>query len=589
MPTVAELFAVGLHFHQVGRFHEAEQVYRHILTAEPQHADSLHLLGVVAFQTNRLELAQANILRAIELRGNEPSFHSNLGNVYKAQGKLDDAIASYRRALELNPNLAEALNNLGAALQAQEKVNEAVACYRRAVELQPNHSGPQSNLGAALHDLGRYEEAVQCYRRALEINPLDAATHSNLGNTLRAQEDLERAAASYRRALELKPDYAVAYNNLGNVLQSLGRLDEAVACLKRALKLKPDYSEAHTNLGTAFAIERRFDDAFACYARALALNPDSVYAHFARSMLNLLLGDFERGWPEYEWRAKTDLATQRQFPRPVWDGTPIGGKIIFLYSEQGFGDTIQFVRYAAEIKKQHPHATVILESPRALLPLLSRCPFIDQLIGCGEPLPAFDLHAPLLSVPGIVKTSLGNIPAEIPYLFADRALVEGWRKRLERVPGIKIGINWRGRPLTRRRDLPLQSFKALAELPRVTLISLQKGTGREELIAAQAAGFPVIDLGDDFDEAGGAFMDTAAVMMNLDLVITSDTAIPHLAGALGVPVWLGLPFVPDWRWLVDRPDSPWYPTMRLFRQQKQGDWTKVFDEIAAALLQRIRH
>ena len=342
----------------------------------------------------------------------------------------------------------------------------------------------------------------------------------------------------------------------------------------------------HSNLGVAFTEQGKLDEALACYRRALELKPD--YAEAASQLAHwfwLLAGDWQRGWPEYEWRWQTKGFAPRHFPQPLWDGGSLAGKTILLHAEQGFGDTIQFVRDAP-----HRQAAAAERSSwnarQPLLGLLEGCPGIDQLVGQGMIFPAFDVHAPLLSVPGILKTSLETIPAKMPYLFAKPALVEQWRKRLSELDGFKIGIAWQGEPEVSVAivSVPfrLRYFAPLAEVPGVRLISLQKGPGVEQLAEVRDL-FPVTDLGDELDEQSGPFMDTAAVMMNLDLVIAADTAIAHLAGALGVPVWVALPLVPDWRWLLDCSDSPWYPAMRLFRQARPGDWESVFTAMAAAL------
>jgi len=295
-------------------------------------------------------------------------------------------------------------------------------------------------------------------------------------------------------------------------------------------------------------------------------------------MIWLLQGDFERGWPEYEWRWNTAEQPPLHFEQPQWMGEPLDGKTILLHAEQGFGDTIQFVRYATFIKNLG--ATVILECPKPLIPLLASCRAVDRVVEQGELRESYDFHAPLLSLPTVFKTSLTTIPATVPYLFADPRLVDRWREALAGIRGFRIGINWRGRPgrgAYRRRDIPLELFASLAALPGVQLISLQR-EGDVDL-ASFANRASIVAPGSDIDTANGAFMDTAAIMKNLDLVITSDTSIPHLAGALGVPVWLALPFVPDWRWLLNRSDSPWYPTMRIFRQRSATDWLDVFKQI----------
>jgi tetratricopeptide (TPR) repeat protein len=553
MATISEALAIAVQHHQAGRLQAAEQIYRQILAVEPNRAHAWHLLGVVAHQVGRHGIAVEYIGRAIELNGTEADFHNNLGEVYRALRRIPEAAACCRRALELNPGLAGAHNNLGNAMKDQGNLDEAVACYRRALHLKPDFAEAHNNLGIAFRNQGKLDEAVACYRRALE----------------------------------LKPDYAEAHNNLGIALGDQGKRDEAITCYHRALELKPDYAEAHSNLGIALGDEGKRDEASVCYRRALELKPDYADAHWNQSFISLATGKFERGWAEYEWRWRTSHCQPRGFSQPFWDGLPLQGRVILLHAEQGLGDTIQFVRYVAPVKQRG--GVVIVECPGPLLSLLTSHAGIDRLVRWGNELPAFDVQSPLLSLPGIFHTSLETIPAEVPYLFADPGLVGHWRQELGGIAGFKIGIAWQGSPKYRSdrdRSIPVSCFEPLARCPGVRLLSLQKGAGAEQLQQVTDR-FPVIDLGSRLDEASGAFMDTAAVMMSLDLVITSDTSIAHLAGALGVPVWVALPFVPDWRWLLDRSDSPWYPTMRLFRQERRGDWQTVFQRIEVALRQRV--
>jgi hypothetical protein len=353
------------------------------------------------------------------------------------------------------------------------------------------------------------------------------------------------------------------------------------------VELRPDYANAHNNLGNAYQKLGHFAEAAASYHRALALHPRHPYAHFSSSTLRLLIGDFERGWPEYEWRWKLDELKERTFQQSRWDGSPLLERTILLHAEQGFGDTIQFIRYAESLKGQNPRATIVMEIQPALTRLVAKCPGIDLLVAEGSELPPFNVYSPLASLPGILGTMPNTIPSRIPYINADRDLVEKWREKLSSGYGQLIGINWKGRQLTRDRDIPLECFGLLAGMAELRLISLQKRE-RTSASSGDINGISILELGADLDTAHGAFVDTAAIMMNLDLVITSDTAIPHLAGALGVPVWLALPYVPDWRWLLDRTDSPWYPSMRLFRQKAPGDWTGVFEEIKVALHERLQ-
>jgi tetratricopeptide (TPR) repeat protein len=576
-------FNLGNTFKDQGKLDEAVACYRRALELEPGNAGAHNNLGVALHDQGKLDEAVSCYRRVLESRPDYAAAHNNLGNTLKEQGKLDEAVACYRRALELAPDFAEARYHLGVAFQEQRKLDEAVACYRRALELMPDFAEAHCYLGTALKEQGKRDEAVACFHRALELKPEYAEVHNNLGVVWNEQGNRDGAVACFRRALELKPDFTGALSNLGNALKDQGRLDEAIASFRRALDLEPDYAGAHNNLGVAFQAQGKLDEATACYRRAIELEPDFADAHLNRSLVLLLTSDFEHGWAEYEWRWRVRQRPRRDISQAVWDGQPLEGRTILLHAEQGRGDAIQFVRYLPLVKRRG--GTVILECPRPLLSLLTSCAGIDQLVGQGDQLPAYDVQAPLLSLPGIFRTSLRDIPATIPYLSAAEGLVEHWRQELGGVAGFKIGIAWQGNPTypsDRDRSIPAGCFEPLAGCPGVRLLSLQKQWGVEQLQEV-ADRFPIMDLGSRLDHASGAFMDTAAVMMNLSLVVTSDTAIAHLAGALGVPVWVALSFIPDWRWLLDRNDSPWYPTMRLFRQDRRGDWQGVFERIEAAL------
>jgi tetratricopeptide (TPR) repeat protein len=546
MATISEALAIALQHHQAGRLQAAEQIYRQILQAEPDQPDALHLLGVIAHQGGKHAIAVAYIARAIELKENEAAFHNNLGEAHRALYRIPEAIACFRRALELKPDFAQA----------------------------------QYNLGNAFSDQGKRDESLACYRRALDLKPDYAEAHNNLGNALKEQGKLDEAVTSYRQALDLKPDFAEGHNNLGVALKDLGNLNEAVTSFRRALELKSDFAEAHCNLGIAMHDQGKLSEAIACYGRAIESNPDYTDAHLNQSFLSLLTGDFERGWAEYHWRWKAKPAEHRDFSQPLWDGQPLEGRTILLHAEQGAGDTMQFVRYAALVKQRGGVVTVECQTP--LLSLLKSCAGIDRLAGRGEEFEPFDVQTPLdENLAWIFRTTLRDIPATIPYLFADPDLVERWRQELGSTSGFRVGIAWQGNPKNRidhYRSIPLGCFEPLARCSGVQLLSVQKGVGMEQLKDV-AERFPVKDLGSRLHD----FMDTAAVLANLDLVITCDTAVAHLAGALGIPVWVALSFVPNWRWLLDRSDSPWYPTMRLFRQDRRGDWQGVFRAMAAAL------
>ena len=582
--AVAEAhFKLGVALNQLGRLDEAIDCYRRALELMPDFAEAHNNLANALQRQGALAEAVACYRRALELKPGYAEAHNNLANALQLQGSLEEAVACYRRALELKPDYADAYNNLASALWNMGRSDDAVACCRRALDLKPGYAEAHNNLGTILQAQGKFDEAAAFYRRAMELRPDFAEAYNNLAIVLREQARPGDAAACCRRALELKLDFAAAHSNLGLALRELGELDEAIACCRRAVELDPDFAEGYNNLGITWSEQGQLDKAVACYLRALQLRPDYAEAHTNYAHACLHVGDWQRGWLEHEWRRQTKPCSPRRFIQPQWNGESLAGKTILLHTEQGLGDTIQFVRYAPLVRRYD--ARVIVECQKPLLRLLAGCPGIDQLIAEGEEHPAFDIHAPLMSLPAILNTTLENIPAGVPYIFAAPELVAQWRERLGRIGGFKIGISWQGNPRFRGdrfRSIPLRYFAALARLPGVSLISLQKGVGREQL-AEVRSDFPVVDLGDQLDEEAGPFMDRAAVINNLDLVVTSDTAIAHLAGALGVPVWVALKFAADWRWLLDRSDSPWYPTMRLFRQQTRGDWSNVFTRIAAAL------
>jgi Flp pilus assembly protein TadD len=487
------------------------------------------------------------------------------------------------QAVSLPPTQAEAHYNRGNAFVARGQFVEAMACYQQALRLQPNFAAAQGNLGVTYAELGRLDEAVACYNQALQLQPNNVEASYNLGNALREKRQFAHAVPHYEHVLRLRPGFAEAHCNLGLTYAELGELDEAVVCYHRALGLQPDGALAHNNLGDVLRTRGQFAAALARYEQALRLQPDFPAAHYNRALVLLARGDFEHGWAEYEWRWRLKNISLPALRQPLWDGSPLAGRTILLHAEQGLGDTLQFIRYAPLVKSQG--GTVVAACQRPLLGILETCPGIDRLVAKDSPLPEFDVHAPLLSLPRLLGTTLENVPADIPYLLPDARLVDFWRRELGAFETFKIGIAWQGSTTYREdryRSIPLVNFEPLARVEGVQLFSLQKGPGSEQ-VGAVADRFVVVDLAERLDEPAGGFLDTAAVTANLDLVITSDTSIGHLAGALGVPVWIALAVAPDWRWLLHRDDSPWYPTVRLFRQREWGNWAEVFERIAGAL------
>jgi len=583
--TTAALFQQGLAHHQAGRLAEADACYRQLLAREPAHADSLHLLGVIAHQLGRNEAAVEAIGRAIAAQPRVADYHSNLGNVLRALGRLDPAVASYRAALALKPDYPVAQYNLGNALRDLGRAKEAEAGYRQAVRLKPDFAEAHHNLGTLLREDGRLAEAERHYRAALRGQPGNPAWHCALGDTLRAQDRPEAAVACYRTALGLKPDYPEALNNLGNALRALDRPAEAEAAYRQALGLKPGFVDAQANLAILLMLDNRLDEAVEACRATLRLDPDHAVAHANLGVLLLRAGRLAEGWPEYEWRWRVgpEIGLQdRGFSQPRWTGEALGGRVLLIHAEQGYGDTIQFCRY---LSLAAAYGRVVLEVPRPLLRLLSDLPGIERIVATGDPLPEFDLHCPLLSLPGVFGTTLDTIPATVPYLAADPSGAMVWRDRLAALPGLRVGLVWAGNParhvamaqaVDRRRSIGLAQLAPFAAIHGVTFVSLQKG---EAAGAVPLSGMVVHDWTDELTD----FADTAALVQALDLVISVDTAVAHLAGALGKPVWLLNRFDTCWRWLADRDDSPWYPTLRQFRQPRPGDWDSVLDEVRAAL------
>ena len=546
MATPMELCDLAVRYHRQGDVKQAEQLYRQVLEADPGHADA----------------------------------HANLGVALLTTGRKHEALACFRQALCSDPQHFYAHNNLGNALMEQGHMAEAVACFRQALRINPNYANAHYNLGNIAKDQGRLAEAIHCYREALRVNPDHVDAHNNLGNALFEQGQLAEAAECYRHVLRLNPRHANVYNNLGVVLRDQGQLAEAALCFRQAMSTDTRNVDAHINLAVIFDRLAKRDEAMDQYEQALRINPRHEITLWNRSLLRLQKGDFERGWADYEYRWAQPKKRARSFDKPRWDGSPLEGKTILVHAEQGLGDTIQFVRYVPLVQRRG--GKILYECPPALQGILADFPGVEQL--CPRrlaPLPPFDVQVPLLSLPLIFGTTLSSIPANIPCLRIDPSRLAFWRRELDPVDGFKVGIVWQGNPNNpgdARRSLPLAHFEALARVAGVKLLSLQVGVGTEQLAAAS---FPVTDLGTRFNP--DSLDDLAAVLKNVDLVITVETAAAHLAGALEIPVGNLLAFNPCWRWLLEGLDSPWYPTMRLFRQSRLGEWGDVFEDVAAAL------
>jgi tetratricopeptide (TPR) repeat protein len=611
MNSLAAMYEQALRCHQAADYGQAETLYRRILAVEPGHVDALHMLGALHYQAGRSELAIAPLREALRLRPDFVGAHQTLGEILRQLGRLEEAVAclelvvalqpgnvaarfsmgrilvnmgrwsaaeaSFQEALWLRPDFGDARCLLGNALAGQGRLEEAIACYRQALDLSPGSVWIHNNLGNALRSLGHREEAAACIRRALELQPHDPEAHNNLGAVLVELGQLDEAVRCYRQALELQPHNPMALTNLGLALRQQDKLAEASACLQQAVALQPDLAMAHFSLGIVVGEEGNHDAALRCFERTVALQPDHVHGHCSLGMTWLLLGQFERGWPEYAWRSRCPETAFPPLRQPAWNGSPLDGQTILLLEEQGVGDTLQFIRYAPLVKARG--GRVLVWCRPELGRLLATFPAIDGLVR-GLPLPEFAVHAPLLGLPRLFDTRLDNIPAAIPYLEPDPARVTHWREVLEKQGCLCIGICWQGNPghrNDRQRSVALEQFKPLVEVPGVRFVRLQQGAGSDQWPGP----FAGLEVTCQSSEPAADWAETAALVAALDLVVSVDTAVAHCAGALGVPVWVALPFSPDWRWLLEREDSPWYPSMRLFRQQQLGQWSDVFERIAA--------
>lgn len=476
---------------------------------------------------------------------------------------------------------------LGRRLHQMGDLLGAEAMYRQIVAVQPTHALTWFLLGKICKDVGRLDEARDCYQESIRHNSGMWQAHNNLGNVLLALKKPEESVECFRRALTIDVNCADAYNGLGAAAFAMGKADEAVENFRSATQLDPSFNDAFNGLAAGLLCRRNLSEAIDAFRQAIRLCPNYAEAHRNLAMALLAIGDFREGWREYEWRLRCADFAHLPIRPNRWDGSPMPGRTLLLSAEQGLGDVLHFIRFAPLVKQRC--GSLVFECPASLVPLLQRSPGIDRLIARGSPLPPFDASLPLLSVPGVLGATLESIPSDVPYVFPDDQLVEHWRNRLASFDGFKVGIAWQGSPTMqwdRFRSIPLEQFAVLAAVDQVRLISLQKGLGTEQIEPLRDR-FPLVDFNGQIDEQSGPFMDTAAIMKNLDLVVTSDTSIAHLAGSLGVPVWIALDYAAEWRWLTDREDSPWYPTMRLFRQTELGQWDGVFAKVAAALGQRV--
>lgn len=632
--NLKRLLQEAIQLHQRGNFSGAEVLYRKMLLSQPNHPDVLHLLGVMAYQRGDNNTAVSYIKKAISINSGISAYHNNLGSAFLNLNRTEEAILCFEAAVRLQPDYAEACNNLGNALKQRGRYEDARKQYQKAICIKSDYSEAHNNLANLLIEEGSYEDAIMHFQTAIALKPKFAEAYFNYGNVLVKMERFDEAIEQYHHAIDIKPEFHIAYNNLGNALKQQGRIEEAMSHYHRSLVLLPNFAEAYNNLGDAYRILKRFDEAiencrkaiqlspgnslFYCnlgdifsdqddlseavnqYNNALQVSPDCAVAHYNRGLILLLQGKFEEGWREYEWRFKCDeiirdIVINKKVGIPEWDGSQVSGKTLLIRSEQGVGDNIQFIRYLPLLKKLG--WTIVYECHKDMIRLFDGYQGIDCLI--EEPFNDHtmnecrikpDYYVFLMSLPRILGATLNTIPYNIPYLKVSDGAVNKWRSftdSIYRLPTaenrqlLKVGIVWAGNPKhknDRNRSCSFSDFIPLTSLRGVVLYSLQKGHGTEQM-HNQPHGLKIIDLGEKLED----FYDTAAAIMNLDLVISVDTSVVHLAGALGKTVWTLLPFRPDWRWMANREDTPWYPTMRLFRRTSHGDWKAVIDRVAHEL------
>lgn len=575
-PTTAqEWFAAGVQSHQAGHFARAEEHYRKAIAITAQHLDARIHLGLVLQATGRNSAAVEMYEAVLAVKPDHTDARLKLGNCLASQGKFVEAGIHYETALKVEPTNAGAHTNLGNVLAALNRLSDAAICYERALAADRNWADAYLNYGNLLQKQGKRSEASSMYEGALAINPRFAVAHMNLGHLLESAGRFPEAVASYTKALKIQPNYPAALMNLGNAYLAQGKVHEAIDQHRRALALRPDYPEAHMNLGGALQSAGKLEEAVASHDKALALRADYALAHLNRGVALLLAGNYAAGWPEHEWRWRTISFTSshRNFVQPQWIGEPLLGKRILLHSEQGLGDCIQFLRYVPMV-----HAAggrVVLEVPPSLRGLAAQLPGVEVLLTFGEPLQAFDLHCPLMSLPLAFRTEVPTIPNNVPYLLVPAEAQEKAKSFPWPSQGLRVGLVWAGNRLHKRdrfRSLPEEALRPLLSVSSVHFFSLQLG----EQDATSRMGITSLPL-------NANMTDTAAYVAELDLVIAVDTSIAHLTGALGKPIWVLLSTETDWRWLTGREDSPWYPTARLFRQRQLNDWGHVIQNVSSSL------
>ncbi len=608
----------ALAFHQAGALENAETLYLQVLSQHPQHPDALHLLGQLHHARGDAPQAIVWLGKALEANGEIPAFYTSLGTVLQSMGQSQEAFDCYQKALQLNPNSVDAYNNLGLALQEAERHPEALVCFQAALRLEPEQATLWNNLGLSLQALQQTASARQAFETALKLDPECHPAAVNLGQIYHQEQRLSEARKVLEQALAQRPDEPATLNNLalvladmgavssalgllhtarkvapqdldtglnlGSLLQRAGRFEEAIEAYQPWTIQHPGYSELARNLAMAYQGAGQFESAIQCLSDAITVSPHDGELHLARAMAWLAAGQFEAGWAEYEWRFETVKVPRREFPEPLWEGGRLQGKTILVTAEQGYGDAFQFVRFLPLLKAQG--ARVLLECHPGMATILKPCPGADAVFERspdGAVKQPFDCHVSLMSLPHRLNLGGETMADRTPYLAVPEEMESKWAGVFSGVTGLKIGFVWTGSQTNgagQFRSCPVEALTPLFSTPGSTWVSLQVGPEGEGLLPYREKHPNLIALQEQLTD----FAQTAAVITQLDLVITIDTAVAHLAGALGKPVWTMLPYMADWRWGHQGETSAWYPTMRLFRQPRPGDWASVIQAIQAELL-----
>ena len=584
-------------FHQSGQLQRAEQIYQQVLKISPRNADALNLLGFLAYQVGRYEVAVTLITKAIEVDSHQHIFYINLGLVWQDQGELDKSIEAYHRAIEINPNDSDVYNNLGNALQTRGELDKSIEAYHKAIEINSKDARIYYNLGAAQKKQGELDNAIQTYQRAIEINSEDAEIYNSLGTILQKQKKLDQAIKVYHRALEINSNYGEAFYNLGLALQEQGELDQAIQSYSRALEINPDYSEAYNNLGNTLKEQGKLEDAVLAYQSALRINPDYSEAHNNLGLVLLLQGDFSSGWREYEWRLKCKglgfFLNKRDFPQEFWNGSDLNGKTILVWAEQGIGDEIMLASMLPTLLKMN--SSIIVECDKRLVPLLHRSFPSIQFVPREDPANpklldlAIDYQIPMGSLGQWLRVDEDAfLLAQGSYLQACPNQVRCLQEKYRDLAGNKllVGISWKSTGIDKRRaqtkNAPLTHWSPILSQEDCYFVNLQYGDIREEIEAyAAMTGYSMyideqIDPLSDLDGF-------AAQVSSLDLIVSTSNTTVHMSGGLGKKVWVLLSSRPDWRWMLEKESTPWYQTVRLFRQEKLGDWEGLIQRVVSDL------